>query len=148
MERVLRIITEYQWWIYGVLGLILIFYLRRAIMARRENARSIFKLEQEQAQARYNRSAGISAVILLVAVAVFLDHQSGADPTSPRDACANPDADHRTARRADPDADAAAAHDDADTQANPHPTEAPNAGDTHTRGGGHRHARSPTARLS
>ena len=86
MERVLRIITEYQWWIYGVLGLILIFYLRRAIMARRENARSIFKLEQEQAQARYNRSAGISAVILLVAV-VFLITNPGADPRPKRHLC-------------------------------------------------------------
>ena len=40
MEQVLQIIADYQYWIYGVLGLLLLFYLRRAIVARRENARS------------------------------------------------------------------------------------------------------------
>jgi len=72
MEQVLRIIAEYQWWIYGVLGIILLFYLRRAIVARRENARSIFKLEQEQARARYNRSVAVLALILIIMAAVFL----------------------------------------------------------------------------
>ena len=72
MEQVLRIIAEYQWWIYGVLGIILLFYLRRAIVARRENARSIFKLEQEQARARYNRSVAVLALILIIMAAVFI----------------------------------------------------------------------------
>jgi hypothetical protein len=72
MEAVLRIIADYQWWIYGFLGLILLFYLRRALMARREGARSIFKLEQEQARARYGRSVVVLAIILLIMTAVFL----------------------------------------------------------------------------
>jgi hypothetical protein len=72
MEQVVEFLSDYQWWIYGVLGLILLFYLRRAILARRDGARSIFKLEQEQARARYSRSVAISAVILLVMVAVFV----------------------------------------------------------------------------
>lgn len=71
MERVLQIIADYQWWIYGVLGLLLLFYLRRAIVARRENARSIFKLEQEQARGRYGRSVVALAIILLVMGSVF-----------------------------------------------------------------------------
>lgn len=71
MERVLELLAEYQWWVYGVLGLILLFYLRRAIFARRDGARSIFKLEQEQARTRYSRSVIVSAVILLLMVAVF-----------------------------------------------------------------------------
>lgn len=71
MERVLELLAEYQWWVYGVLALILLFYLRRAILARREGARSIFKLEQEQARTRYSRSVIVSAVILLLIVAVF-----------------------------------------------------------------------------
>ncbi len=71
MESVLRFIADYQWWIYGLLGLILLFYLRRALLARREGARSIFKLEQEQARARYGRSVAVSAVILVIMVAVF-----------------------------------------------------------------------------
>jgi hypothetical protein len=72
MEQVLRIVAEYQWWIYSVLGLILLFYLRRAIVARRENARSIFKLEQEQARARYTRSVLVLIVILLIMATVFV----------------------------------------------------------------------------
>jgi len=72
MEQVLRILADYQWWIYGVLGLILLFYLRRALLARRDSARSIFKLEQEQARGRYGRSVGAAAIILLLIAAVFV----------------------------------------------------------------------------
>lgn len=72
MERVVQLVADYQWWIYGVLGLALLFFLRRAMMARREIARSTFKLEQEQAQSRYNRSVVISALILLVVIAAFV----------------------------------------------------------------------------
>ena len=71
MEQVLRLIADYQWWIYGVFGLILLFYLRRAILARREGARSIFKLEQEQARIRYSRSAVMAALVLLIMIVVF-----------------------------------------------------------------------------
>jgi hypothetical protein len=71
MEQVLRLIADYQWWIYGVFGLILLFYLRRAIVARREGARSIFKLEQEQARARYGRSVVTSALVLMIMAIVF-----------------------------------------------------------------------------
>ena len=72
MEQVLRRIADYQWWIYGVLGLMMLFYLRRAILARREGARSIFKLEQEQARTRYGRSVMLLTVILIIMAAVFL----------------------------------------------------------------------------
>ncbi len=72
MERVVQLVADYQWWIYGVLGLVLIFFLRRAMMARREIARATFKLEKEQAQSRYNHSVVISAVILLVVIAAFV----------------------------------------------------------------------------
>jgi hypothetical protein len=71
MENVLRLIADYQWWIYAVFGLILLFYLRRALVARRENARSIFKLEQEQARARYGRSVVMSALVLAIMAIVF-----------------------------------------------------------------------------
>jgi hypothetical protein len=72
MERVLELLAEYQWWIYGVLGLILLFYLRRALLARREGARSIFALEQEQARGRYTRSVTVAAIILLIMVGIFV----------------------------------------------------------------------------
>lgn len=72
MERVQSFLADYQWWIYGVLGIILLFYLRRALLARREGARSIFKLEQEQARSRYGRSVTISTVTLLLMAATFV----------------------------------------------------------------------------
>jgi hypothetical protein len=71
MEEVLRLIADYQWWIYGVFFLVLLFYLRRAIVARRESVRSLFKLEQEQSRARYGRSVVLAAVVLLLMAAVF-----------------------------------------------------------------------------
>ena len=71
MEQALRLIADYQWWIYGLFGLILLFYLRRAILARRESIRSIFKLEQEQARGRYGRSVVLAAFVLLLMGAVF-----------------------------------------------------------------------------
>jgi hypothetical protein len=72
MQAVLRIIADYQWWIYGFFGLLLLFYLRRALVARREGIRSLFKLEQEQARARYGRSVAVSAVVLLIMISVFV----------------------------------------------------------------------------
>jgi hypothetical protein len=72
MQRVLEFLAAYQWWIYGVLGLILLFYLRRALVARREGAQSIFKLEQEQARVRYGRSVAIAAIVLLLMATVFV----------------------------------------------------------------------------
>jgi hypothetical protein len=71
MEQVLRLIADYQWWIYGVFGLLLLFYLWRAMLARREGARSIFKLEQEQARIRYGRNAVMAALILLIMAIIF-----------------------------------------------------------------------------
>lgn len=72
MEQVSRILADYQWWIYGVLGILLLFYLRRGLLARRESARSIFKLEQETCHVRYRRSAQISILIVLAMGAVFV----------------------------------------------------------------------------
>ena len=72
MEQVLGILSDYQWLIYVILGLILIFFLRRALLARREGARSLFKLEQEQARTRYGRSVTICAIILLLMAGVFI----------------------------------------------------------------------------
>jgi hypothetical protein len=71
MEQVLRLVADYQWWIYGLLGLILLFYLRRAIVARRESVRSIFRLEQEQSSARYGRSVGLATFVLILMAGVF-----------------------------------------------------------------------------
>ena len=72
MEQVRAILVEYQWLAYTILGIVLIFLIRRALLARRDGARSLFKLEQEQARTRYSRSVTASAVILLLIAAVFI----------------------------------------------------------------------------
>jgi len=71
MEQALRLVTQYQWWAYGLLGFVLLFYLRRAIVARRDSVRSLFKLEQEQARGRYARSVIVAAIALLIVLVVF-----------------------------------------------------------------------------
>lgn len=71
MEQALRLIADYQWWIYGAFGLLLLFFLRRALLARREGARSIFKLEQEQARGKYARSVLAMVIILILMAVVF-----------------------------------------------------------------------------
>ena len=70
-ERVLQFAAQYQWWLYGFLGLLLLLFLRRAIAARQQGRRSIFKLEQEQSRSRYSRSMIVVLVTLLLAAAVF-----------------------------------------------------------------------------
>lgn len=72
MSAIVRILTDYQWVIYGVLGLLLLYYLRRALLARRESVRSIFKLEKEQAHARYSRSVWTLAFLILLMAGVFV----------------------------------------------------------------------------
>lgn len=72
MDRVLAILTDYQWLILAILGIVLLVFLRRALLARRDGSRSLFKLEKEQARTRYSRSVTVSAIILLVMAAVFV----------------------------------------------------------------------------
>jgi hypothetical protein len=71
MDQALQILADYQVWIYAVLGILLLFYIWRAFLARREGARSIFKLEQEQAHTRYRRNVIIAVVIILLIAVVF-----------------------------------------------------------------------------
>lgn len=71
MEQVLQFIADYQWWMYGLFGLLILFYLWRALSARRETARAMFPLEREQAQTRYGRSVALMAGFLVLVAAVF-----------------------------------------------------------------------------
>ncbi|MGQ9600642.1 MAG: hypothetical protein ACUVWZ_14660 [Anaerolineae bacterium] len=85
MPALLRIVADYQWVFFAVLGLLLLYYLRRALLARREVARSIFKLEREQAHARYSRSVWTLACIILLMAGIFLvsNPLSPASPETP-----------------------------------------------------------------
>jgi hypothetical protein len=71
MERVLQFVADYRWWISGLLGLLMLFYLWRAFSARREAARAMFKLEREQAQAKYGRNVIVLVILLAILASVF-----------------------------------------------------------------------------
>lgn len=71
MERAVQLFTQYQWWVYGFLGLVLLFYLRRALAARRQSLRSLFALEQEQARTKYRRSVIWAVIVLALAAVLF-----------------------------------------------------------------------------
>jgi hypothetical protein len=71
VTQVLEFIADRQQWILGLLGLVLLFYLGRALLARREQRRALFELEQELARTRYRSSALVLAIALLIMAAVF-----------------------------------------------------------------------------
>ena len=71
MERVLQFIADYRWWLAGLLGLLMAFYLWRAFKARREAARAMFKLERDQAQAKYGRNVIVLAILTALLASVF-----------------------------------------------------------------------------
>lgn len=71
MEPVLQFVADYRWWISGLLGLLMLFYLWRAFKVRREAARAMFKLEREQAQAKYGRNVIALAILLVLLSSVF-----------------------------------------------------------------------------
>jgi hypothetical protein len=71
VKQVLELIADGQQWIYGLLGLVLLFYLGRALVARREQRRALFKVEREQARIRFSSSMLVLATALLIMIAVF-----------------------------------------------------------------------------
>jgi hypothetical protein len=71
VKQVLELIADGQHWIYGLLGLILLFYLGRALVARREQRRALFKLVREQARTSFSSSVLVLAITLLIMIAVF-----------------------------------------------------------------------------
>jgi hypothetical protein len=71
VKQALELIGDGRYWIHGLLGLVLVFYLGRALIARREQRRALFKLEQEQARTRFSGSMLILTITLFIIVAVF-----------------------------------------------------------------------------
>jgi hypothetical protein len=71
----MRILIEwlalYQWYLYAVCGLAVLFFLVRAVRARRQGARSIFALERETSMARAYRNTIAAVLVLAIAGLVF-----------------------------------------------------------------------------
>jgi hypothetical protein len=71
MEEALRFFRTYELWIYLLLALGGIVYVRKFILAWDELRGAAFGLERESAQARINHSASMLVLLLVMAIAEF-----------------------------------------------------------------------------
>jgi hypothetical protein len=71
MLEFLRPIADYHIWLYGVLGLLALFFLRLMWIARHDRARSIFTLERENATMRMTRAFTGFMVVLGLVLGVY-----------------------------------------------------------------------------
>jgi len=72
MEEALRFFRAYEIWIYLLLGLAGLIYLRKFILAWQELRDSAFGLERSNAQSRLNQAASVLVLILALAVTQFV----------------------------------------------------------------------------
>jgi hypothetical protein len=72
MEEALRFFRTYEMWMYVILALAGLVYVRKFILAWEELRRAAFGLERESAQSSLNQSAGMLVFLFLMAVAVFV----------------------------------------------------------------------------
>lgn len=72
MEEALRFFRAYEIWIYGLLALGGLLYIRKFILAWDELRGAAFGLERESARSRLNHSAAILVLLLVIAVAEFV----------------------------------------------------------------------------
>jgi hypothetical protein len=71
MEDLLRFFRAYELWIYLVLAIGGLIYVRKFILAWEEMRAAAFGLERESAQSRLNQSAGMAVLLLMIGIAVF-----------------------------------------------------------------------------
>ncbi len=72
MLEALRFFRTYEIWIYVLLGLVGIFYLRKFLLAWEELRGAVFGLERENAQGRLNQAARMLILVLSLMIAEFL----------------------------------------------------------------------------
>jgi hypothetical protein len=72
MEEALRFLSSYEIWIYVLLALVGLFYIRKFILAWEELRGAAFGLERESAQSRLNRSASMLLLLLVMGLSVFV----------------------------------------------------------------------------
>ncbi len=72
MEEALRFLKTYEIWIYVLLALVGLFYIRKFMLAWEELRGAAFGLERESAQSHLNRSAGMLVLLLVIGLAVFM----------------------------------------------------------------------------
>ncbi len=72
MEEALRFFKAYELWVYLLLGLGALLFIRRFLVAWAELRGAGFGLERENAQARLNSAASVLVLLLLMAVVEFV----------------------------------------------------------------------------
>ncbi|GAB4480269.1 MAG: hypothetical protein Kow0088_21770 [Anaerolineales bacterium] len=72
MQDALRFFQDFEVWIYLLLGLVGIFYLRKFLSAWHELRGAVFGLERENAQGRLNQAASLLIFVFSLMVAEFL----------------------------------------------------------------------------
>ena len=72
MEEALRFLRIYEIWIYVLLALVGLFYIRKFILSWEELRGAAFGLERESAQSRLNRSSSMLVLLLVMGFAVFV----------------------------------------------------------------------------
>ena len=72
MEEALRFFRTYEIWIYVLLSLGGLFYIRKFILAWGDLREAAFGLERESAQARLNQSASMVVLLIMMAMAEFV----------------------------------------------------------------------------
>lgn len=72
MLEFFHFLVDYQLWIYAVLGILALIYLKRLISAWQERYNTIFGLERENAQWRLNSALTVFVLLLLLIAAEFV----------------------------------------------------------------------------
>jgi hypothetical protein len=72
MAEVLSFFRTYEMWLYVILVLAGLIYIRRFFLAWEELRRAAFGLERESAQSNLNQSAGMLVLLFMMAVAIFV----------------------------------------------------------------------------
>jgi hypothetical protein len=71
MEEALRFFRAYEIWIYLILGLGGLIYIRKFILAWQELREAAFGLERESAQTRLNQSASVLTLLVSLSITLF-----------------------------------------------------------------------------
>ncbi len=71
MEQALQFFRDYEIWIYVVLGVVVLWHVRKFALAWEELRGAFFGLEREAAQTRVNSAATMVVILILMAVAEF-----------------------------------------------------------------------------
>lgn len=71
MEQVLQFFRTYEIWIYILLGLLMLWQMRKFALAWEELRGAFFGMEREAAQSRVNSAATMVVLLIIMAVAEF-----------------------------------------------------------------------------